>query len=108
MVPWVFYFNIGYVHVACFSCDGLGAGCFSGESFLRARSKRVKDLLRFAMWLERRRLLDEAYWDRERCELVALADHPFLGVGKGEVLFDTRGYVNPVLEAGSCEKALHG
>jgi hypothetical protein len=81
----------------------------SAESpVLRARSKRVKDLLRFAKWLERRRLLDEAYWDRERCELVAIEDHPFLGVGKGEVLFDTRGYVNPALEAGSVEKALHG
>jgi len=75
---------------------------------LRARSKRVKDLLRFAKWLERRRLLDEAYWDRERCELVAIEHHPFLGVGKGEVLFDARGYVNPALEAGSVEKALHG
>jgi len=54
--------------------------------------------LRLARWLEHRRLLNEAYWDRQRAELVAVHDYPFYNVARGEVLFDRRGYVNPSLE----------
>ena len=64
----------------------------------RSRRKRLKDLLRLAWWLERRRLLREAFWDKHRAELVAVHDYPFYGVMRGEVLFDRRGYVNPSLE----------
>jgi hypothetical protein len=60
----------------------------------RAKSKREKDLRRRVFWLmrrmERRRMLDEGFWDREKAELVALGIFPFHNVGRGEVLFDQR------------------
>ena len=63
----------------------------------RARSKRRKDLIRLAIRLERRRLLREGLWDREKAELIAMHDYPFCDVIRGEVVFDNRGYVNPSL-----------
>ena len=67
----------------------------------RAKSKREKDLRRRVYWLmrrmERRRMLDEGFWDRDKAELVALGIYPFHNVDQGEVLFDQRGYVNPAL-----------
>ena len=69
----------------------------------RAKSKREKDLRRRVYWLmrrmERRRMLEEGYWDREKAELVALGIYPLYNVGRGEVLFDQRGYVNPALSS---------
>ena len=68
----------------------------------RARSKRLKDLERFRLRLikriERRHMFDAAFWDRERGETVALGSYPFLNVGRGEILFDKRGYLNPSLK----------
>ena len=63
----------------------------------RARSKRRRDLVRLALRLERRRLIRESYWDREKAELIAVHDYPFCDVNQGEVLFDKRGYINPSL-----------
>jgi len=68
----------------------------------RSKRKRVKDLKRFQLWklrrMERQRLLAESWWDPDRAELVALRSYPMHGIGRGEVLFDRRGYVNPSLE----------
>jgi hypothetical protein len=47
--------------------------------------------------MERKQMLDEGFWDREKAELVALGIYPLHNVGRGEVLFDQRGYVNPAL-----------
>ena len=91
-----------------FSCDEIRAGCkesircyFWGLMKVRARSKQKKDFerlqIRLIKRIERRRMFDAAFWDRERAETVALGSYPFLNVGKGEVLFDKRGYLNPSL-----------
>jgi hypothetical protein len=63
----------------------------------RCRSKRLKDLLRYAKILERKRLFREAYWDKNRCELIAQQDYPLHNISKGEVLFIKNRYVNPSL-----------
>lgn len=67
----------------------------------RARSKRKKDLTRYTFRLlrrmERKRMLHDGFWDRRKAELVALGIYPLNNVGRGEVLFDNRGYVNPSL-----------
>ena len=64
---------------------------------VRARSKRRRDLIRLAMRLERRRLIRESLWDREKAELIAIHDHPFWNIIRGEIIFDKHGYVNPSL-----------
>ena len=70
---------------------------------MRARSKWRKDVLReefrVLRRIERRRMLDCAFWDKCRGETVSMGSYPFLNVGKGEVLFDKRGYLNPSLES---------
>jgi len=48
--------------------------------------------------LECQRLLAESFRNRDQCELVALHDYPLHDISRGEVLFDTRSYVNPRLE----------
>ncbi|MEM2578527.1 MAG: hypothetical protein QXV88_06575 [Candidatus Bathyarchaeia archaeon] len=63
----------------------------------RSRRKRYRDMLRLAYWVERRLMLNEAFWDRRAAELIAVKDYPSLNVFRGEVLFDRRGYVNPSL-----------
>ncbi len=40
----------------------------------------------------------EAYWDRERHESVALKKIDILGIIRGEVLYDSRGYISPSIE----------
>jgi len=42
-------------------------------------------------------MLLEAFWDKERAELVALHLYPLHDVSRGEVLFDQRSYVHPAL-----------
>ena len=53
------------------------------------------------MWLlrqaEKRLMLREAFWDREKAELVSLGRYPIFGVERGEVLFDQHRYVHPAL-----------
>jgi len=39
-------------------------------------------------------MLDEAFWDKEKAELVSLGVYPLHDVGKGEVLFDRHRYVS--------------
>jgi len=81
----------------------LKRGDLEADILGRARSKREKDLRRRVFWLmrrmERRRMLREGFWDREKAELVALGVYPLYNVGRGEVLFDQRGYVNPALSS---------
>ena len=76
---------------------------------VRSRRRRWRDFLRKVWWLERKRLLREAFWDRQRAELVAVDDYPLYGISKGEVLFDQKGYVNPSLmrDFQSAAKTLH-
>jgi hypothetical protein len=68
---------------------------------VRAKSKRERDRRPYLYWLlrcmERRRMMRESFWDRERAELVSLGVYPLHNVDRGEVLFDHRGYVNPAL-----------
>lgn len=42
-------------------------------------------------------MLDEAFWDKEKTELVSLGVYPLYDVTCGEVLFDKHRYVNPAL-----------
>ena len=70
-------------------------GVSSGGFVLgRARSKRWKDNLRRRIWLlkraEKRRMLHEAFWDREKTELVSLGVYPIFTVEPGEVLLSNR------------------
>ena len=48
--------------------------------------------------LERRRILEESLWDREKAELVSLNPYYFHEVDPGDVLFDQRGHVHPSME----------
>jgi hypothetical protein len=68
---------------------------------VRAKSKRERDRRRHLFWLlrrmERRRMIRDGFWDREKVELVSLGVYPLHNVDRGEVLFDHRGYVNPAL-----------
>jgi len=47
--------------------------------------------------LERQRMLAEAYWDKHKAELVALASYSLHSAERGDVLFDVKGYVHPSL-----------
>ena len=42
-------------------------------------------------------MLHEAFWDREKTELVSLGVYPIFTVEPGEVLFDKHRYVHPCL-----------
>ena len=42
-------------------------------------------------------MLREAFWDREKAELVSLGRYPIFCVERGEVLFDQHRYVHPAL-----------
>ena len=50
----------------------------------------------------RRVVLRDAYWDRERGESVATRDVKVVGVLRGEVLYDVRGYVSPSVDPELC------
>ncbi len=43
-------------------------------------------------------MLDEAYYDHERCESVAIDTYLLMGIVRGEVLFDSRGFRAPTLD----------
>lgn len=47
---------------------------------------------------DRKRLLAEAYWDREVKESVALSSGGILQIDRGDVLHDAKGYIHPALE----------
>ena len=68
----------------------------------RSRRKHRRDRKRLRRYLLRklewRRMLDCAFWDRERGEKVVLGSYPFFNVAHGEVLFDRKGYLNPSLQ----------
>jgi len=54
-------------------------------------------MLRLALWVERRLMFSESFWDRRLAELIAVRDYPSLNIFRGEVILDRRGYVNPSL-----------
>lgn len=50
----------------------------------------------------RRLVLREAYWDRERGESVSVREMKSIGVVRGEVLYDVRGFVSPSIDPERC------
>ncbi len=50
----------------------------------------------------RRMVLREAYWDRVRGESVSVREMRPLGVARGEVLYDVRGFVSPSIDLERC------
>jgi len=49
--------------------------------------------------LEKQRMLSEAYWDKHKAELIALASYVLHDTERGDVLFDVKGYIHPALES---------
>lgn len=50
----------------------------------------------------RRQVLREAYWDREKGECVSVREMKPIGVVRGEVLYDARGFVSPSIAPDLC------
>lgn len=63
------------------------------------RSKKAEKMRKMCrlVRLERRRVFREAFYDRERGELVALKDYHVLNVECGDVLFAFPRYIHPCL-----------
>lgn len=49
-------------------------------------------------YLALRAVFSQAYWDRQRKECIALTSGGILQVDRGDVLYDSKGYVHPSLE----------
>ncbi|MBS7658094.1 MAG: hypothetical protein QXL69_00970 [Candidatus Bathyarchaeia archaeon] len=57
----------------------------------KSLSKRLHSYLRARFFKkELKSVFDEAYYDRERAELVSIKDYPCFNVLKGEVLMNSR------------------
>lgn len=55
----------------------------------------------------RRQVLREAYWDKDRGECVSRGEMRPLGVVRGEVLYDVRGFISPSISQNpTCESCL--